>query len=136
MVELLLEKGANLHIKRRLFCETNILDYCPHLVTVIHATDEELYIAYFSVKVYLLGENDFKITTAIISITRTCLTYRTDINYSHRAIKRHFLIVRFAAELRTGYDAIAQASEDIVRVVGKFLELPGFRPITLITSRI
>jgi hypothetical protein len=27
-------------IKRRLFCETDVLDYCPGLVTDVHATDK------------------------------------------------------------------------------------------------
>lgn len=44
-------------IKRRLFCETDVLDYCPSLVTVVHAADKELHLAHFSVKEYLLGEN-------------------------------------------------------------------------------
>jgi hypothetical protein len=71
-------------IKRRLFCEIDIMDYCPSLVTVAHATGKELHLAHFSVKEYLLGENQFEITTASISITRTCLTYLTDITGSNR----------------------------------------------------
>ncbi|KAF4768676.1 hypothetical protein HAV15_002769 [Penicillium sp. str.  len=109
-------------IKRRLFCETDILDYCPGLVTVVHATDKELHLAHFSVKEYLLRENDFEITTASISITRTCLSYLTGINGSHREIKRNFPMARYAAELWTGHAALAQASEDIIRVTVSFLE--------------
>ncbi|CAI7672865.1 unnamed protein product [Penicillium discolor] len=109
-------------IKRRLFCETDILDYCPGLVTVVHATDKELHLAHLSVKEYLLEENDFEITTASISITRTCLSYLTGINGSHREIKRNFPMARYAAELWTGHAALAQASEDISRVTVSFLE--------------
>jgi hypothetical protein len=75
------------NIKHQLFCETNILDYCPGLVTVIHSTDKELYLTYFSVKEYLLKISNFRITTTSISIIRTCLTYLTDINKSNRGIE-------------------------------------------------
>jgi hypothetical protein len=109
-------------IKRRLFCETDILDYCPSLVTVVHDTDKELHLAHFSVKEYLLGENNFKITTASSSITRTCLTYLTDIKGSHKEIKRDFPMARYAAEVWTGHATLAEASEDIVRVIVRFLE--------------
>jgi hypothetical protein len=49
-------------VKRRLFRDTDVLDYCPSLVTVIEASDfgtttNELYLAHFSVKEYLLGED-------------------------------------------------------------------------------
>jgi ankyrin repeat protein len=109
-------------IKRRLFCETDIIEYCPSLVTVVHATAKELHLAHFSVKEYLLGENQFNITTASISITRTCLTYLTDITGSNREIKRNFPMARCAAQLLTDHASFAQASEDIVRVTVRFLE--------------
>jgi hypothetical protein len=76
-----IENGSQgFKIKRRLFCETGVLGYCPGLVTVFHATETESHLAHFSVKEDLLRENDFTITTASMSITRTCLTYLTDIN--------------------------------------------------------
>ncbi|KAJ5102656.1 Pfs NACHT and ankyrin domain protein [Penicillium argentinense] len=108
--------------KRRLFCETNILDYCPGLMTIVHATEKELHLAHFSVKEYLLSENLFSITTASISITRTYLTYLTDINGSYGDIIRDFPMARRAAECWTGYAALCQASEDIVRTIVTFLE--------------
>ena len=109
-------------IKRRLFCDTDVLDYCPGLVTVVHATDKELHLAHFSVKEYLLRENQFKISTASISITRTCLAYLTDINGSHKKIKQDFPMARFAAKNWTDFAALAQASENIVRATVRFLE--------------
>ncbi|CEO59613.1 Putative Pfs, NACHT and Ankyrin domain protein [Penicillium brasilianum] len=109
-------------IKRRLFCETDVLDYCPGLVTVIPTADKELHLAHFSVKEYLIREDQFEITTASLSITRTCLTYLTDITGSHTDIKRDFPMARRAAEIWTGHAALAQASEDIVRVTVEFLE--------------
>ncbi|KAF5127225.1 putative ankyrin repeat protein L63 [Metarhizium anisopliae] len=108
--------------KRRLFCETDVLSYCPSLVTVVHATDKELHLAHFSVKEYLLGEDQFNSTTASISITTTCLTYLTDIKGSHDEIKRDFPMARYAAEVWTGHAALAQASEEILQATVRFLE--------------
>jgi hypothetical protein len=118
-----IENGSRgFDIKRRLFCEIDIIDYCPSLVTVVHATSKELHLAHFSVKEYLLGENQFEITTTSISITKTCLTYLTDITGSNREIKRDFPMAKCAAKLLTGHVSLSQASEDIVRVTVKFLE--------------
>ncbi|KAJ6086074.1 NACHT nucleoside triphosphatase, partial [Penicillium sp. IBT 16267x] len=118
-----IENGSQgFNIKRRLFCETDILGYCPGLVTVFHATETELHLAHFSVKEYLLGENEFTIPMASISITRTCLTYLTDINSSESDIKRDFPLARYAAKTWTGHAALAQASEEIVRATVTFLE--------------
>ena len=90
---------------------------------IIHVTNKELYLAYFSVKKYLLEQNYFKITTSSISITKTCLTYLTDINGSYKEIKRDFPMARYAAEVWIGYTTLAQASEDIVRVTVRLHEI-------------
>ena len=116
------DKSRGFDIKRRLFCDTDVLDYCPSLVTVVHAADKELHLAHFSVKEYLLGEIQFSIRTASIPIARTCLTYLTDINGTHSEIKRDFPMARYAAEIWAGHAAFAQASEDIVRAAVRFLE--------------
>ncbi|CAG8263195.1 unnamed protein product [Penicillium salamii] len=110
------------NVKRRLFYENDVLVFCSGLATVVHATDKELHLAHFSVKEYLLGDDHFKIETASISITRTCLTYLMDINGSHEEIKQDFPMARYAAELWTAHVGLAQASEDIVRVTVRFLE--------------
>ncbi|KAJ5865432.1 NACHT nucleoside triphosphatase [Penicillium soppii] len=118
-----IENGSQgFNIKRRLFCETDVLSYCPGLVTIFHATETELHLAHFSVKEYLLGENDYTITTASMSITRTCLTYLTDINGSKSEIRRDFPLARYAAKTWTGHAALAQASKEIVRATVTFLE--------------
>ncbi|KAK4220446.1 hypothetical protein QBC38DRAFT_208355, partial [Podospora fimiseda] len=109
-------------VKRRLFREIDVLDYCPSLVTVIDTTDKELHLAHFSVKEYLLQENQFRVTTASISITKTCLTYLTDIKGSCQEIKRDFPLARYAAKVWAGNAASAQASEDIVPAIVSFLE--------------
>jgi hypothetical protein len=79
-----IEQEPRFDVKHRLYHEIDVLGYCPGLVTVVHAADKELHLAHFSVKEYLLRENQFNITTASISITRTCLTYLTDINGSDK----------------------------------------------------
>lgn len=109
-------------IKRRLFCETDLLSYCPGLATIVHGKDKELHLAHFSVKEYLLRDNDFKIITASITITTTCLTYLTDIEGRHEEIKRNFPMAKYAAEVWPGYAALAWDSEDTVRKTVKFLE--------------
>lgn len=108
-------------IKRRLFYETSVLDYCPGLVTVVHTTHEELHLAHFSVKEFLLGESQFSITTASIAITKTCLTYLTDINGSHGDIKQDFPMARYAAESWASHAVLAQSSDDIAQMTVKFL---------------
>lgn len=115
-------ESQGFHIKRRLFYETDVLDYCPSLVTVIHATDKELHLAHFSVKEYLLEQNQFTVTAASISITQTCLAYLIDIDGSHRLIKQGFPMATRAAELWTGHATLAQASEDLFLVTVRFLE--------------
>ncbi|KAJ5706534.1 NACHT nucleoside triphosphatase [Penicillium malachiteum] len=115
-------ESQRFNIKRRLFCETDVLRYCPSLVTVINASEKELHLAHFSVKEYLLEQDDFKTTNASISITRTCLSYLTDINGSHRVIRLGFPMAKYAAEVWTGHAALVQNSKDIIQVVVAFLE--------------
>ncbi|KAK4170816.1 hypothetical protein QBC36DRAFT_250670 [Triangularia setosa] len=110
------------NVKRRLFREIDVLSYCPSLVTVVHTTDKELHLAHFSVKEYLLGENQFNIMTASISITKTCLTYLTDINGGYGEMKQNFPLAIYAAEIWGSHAALAQTSEDIVRMTVRFLE--------------
>ncbi|KAJ5273735.1 Pfs NACHT and ankyrin domain protein [Penicillium angulare] len=116
------EEPRGFDIKRRLFCDTELLDYCPGLATIVHATDKELHLAHFSVKEYLLSRNDYQVMAASISFTKTCLTYLTEISGSHEEIQQDFPMARYAAESWTGHAALAQASEDIVQVTIRFLE--------------
>ncbi|KAM3429668.1 hypothetical protein MY4824_008120 [Beauveria thailandica] len=114
-------------IKRRLFCETDVLDYCPGLVTVVDAAHKELHLAHFSVKEYLLGEDQFNMTAASISITKTYLTYLTDIIPSHGEVqleqrRRDFPMAMRAAAVWTRYAVLAQDSEAIVRATTRFLK--------------
>ena len=109
-------------VKSRLFCETDILAYCPSLVTVVHAKDKELHLAHFSVKEYLLAHDQFKVTAASISITRTCLTYLTDISGGERELKQQFPMARYAAEFWTCHATLAEDHEEILRITVSFLE--------------
>lgn len=126
-------------IKRRLFCETDVMDYCPGLAIVVHATDEGLHLAHFSVKEYLLEQNDLRNTTANISNTMKCLAYLTDIRNSHGLIASNFSMARYAgsfltewgsnssfaryaAKIWTYHAALAQASEDVFRVTVRLLQ--------------
>ncbi|CAF3557114.1 unnamed protein product [Fusarium graminearum] len=113
------DESRGFDIKRRLFCDTDILEYCPSLVTVVHTADKELHLAHFSVKEYLLRENQFKIAIASLYITKTCLIYLTNI---HDETKQDFPMARYAAEVWTGYAVLAQDSEDIAGAVVRFLE--------------
>ncbi|KAL4947073.1 purine and uridine phosphorylase [Aspergillus filifer] len=108
-------------INRRLFCETDVLDYCPSLVTVVHAAKKELHLAHFSVKEYLSGMEDFNKTIASISIMRTCLAYLTDISSSHKELQAEFPMARYAAEVWTAHAVLAPARPDIVQVIVGFL---------------
>lgn len=115
---------AHFDVGSRLFSEADVLRYCPSLVTIAEVTThdettQELYLAHFSVKEYLLGEDQFQITTASISITMTCLTYLTDIR---EEIIQEFPMARYAAEVWADYAILAQTSEDIARATVRFLE--------------
>lgn len=118
-----IENGSQgFDIKRRLICETYVLDYCPGLATVVHVTEKELHLAHFSVKEYLLELDQFNILTASISITRTLLTYLTDISGGSERIGQDFPMAGLAARVWAGFAAKAQASEDIVRATVRFIE--------------
>ncbi|OQD72693.1 hypothetical protein PENANT_c227G08858 [Penicillium antarcticum] len=96
--------------------------YCPSLVTVIYTNDKELHLAHFSVEEYLLRHDQFQITTASISITRTCLIYLTDINGSEREMTRYFPMARYAAEHWIYHAALTLAYEEITQRIVSFLE--------------
>ncbi|KAI8663473.1 hypothetical protein NCS57_00948400 [Fusarium keratoplasticum] len=115
------------HVGNRLFSGTDVLRYCPSLVLIADVTRygetlQELHLAHFSVKEYLLKEDQFDLGSASIAITKTCLTYLTDIKSSHSRIKHDFPMARFAAEFWMDYAASVQSSEDIVRRTVSFLQ--------------
>ncbi|KND86460.1 Ankyrin repeat and SAM domain-containing protein 6 [Tolypocladium ophioglossoides CBS 100239] len=110
------DQSTGFDVDRRLFYQTDILYYCLGLVTVIRAANEELHLSHFSVKEYLVTNNQLKLPTASISITRTCLVYLTDIHGSYAEMKQNFPMARFAAEVWVGFAALAEASEGAASV--------------------
>ncbi|PNP74098.1 hypothetical protein FNYG_12562 [Fusarium nygamai] len=110
----------------RLSLKADILRYCPSLViiakvTYYAGTVEELHLAHFSVKEYLLKQAQFNLKNASIAISKTCLTYLTDIRGSHSTIIRDFPMARYASESWMGYAASAKTSEEIIRITVSFL---------------
>ncbi|KAF5240077.1 hypothetical protein FOXYS1_15472, partial [Fusarium oxysporum] len=114
-------------VKRRLFQATDILRYCPSLVIIAEVTNyaetvEELHLAHFSVKEYLLVQAQFDLESASIAISKTCLTYLADIRGSHSTIRSDFPMARYAAEYWTEYAVSAETSEGIIRLAVNFLK--------------
>ncbi|EXL39993.1 hypothetical protein FOCG_17443 [Fusarium oxysporum f. sp. radicis-lycopersici 26381] len=120
------EEPQGFNVKRRLFQAADILRYCPSLVIIAEVTNyagtvEELHLAHFSVKEYLLKQAEFDLESASIVITRTCLTYLGDIKDNCSTIRSDFPMARYAAEYWTEYAVSAETSEDIVRITVGFL---------------
>nr|CEG03602.1 unnamed protein product [Fusarium acuminatum CS5907] len=114
-------------IKRRLFQAADVLRYCPSLVIIAEVTNyaetvEELHLAHFSVKEYLLEQAQFDLESASNVITRTCLTYLGDIKNNCSTIRSDFPMARYAAEYWTEYAVSAETSEEIVRITVDFLK--------------
>jgi hypothetical protein len=114
-------------VGNRLFSGADVLRYCPGLVLIADVTRynetvQELHLAHFSVKEYLLKEDQFDLGSASTAITRTCLTYLTDIESSHSRIKHDFPMARFAAQFWMDHAVSAETSEDLVRTTVSFLQ--------------
>ncbi|KAF9770168.1 hypothetical protein IL306_012314, partial [Fusarium sp. DS 682] len=114
-------------IDGRLSLKTDVLRYCPSLVIIAEVayyagTVEELHLGHFSVKEYLLKQAQFNLESASIAISKTCLTYLTDIRGSYSTIRRDFPMARYAAGYWTEYAVSAKTSEDIARITVSFLQ--------------
>ncbi|KAH6640435.1 hypothetical protein F5144DRAFT_589910 [Chaetomium tenue] len=114
---------------RRLFREADVLRHCPGLVSVIEAssdygeTREVLKLAHFSVKEYLLKQDQFDIKRASTVITKTCLSYLTCIEgSSFDKIEQDFPMTEYAANNWIGYATLAETSGDVVQATAKFFE--------------
>ncbi|EXL68463.1 hypothetical protein FOPG_15472 [Fusarium oxysporum f. sp. conglutinans race 2 54008] len=111
----------------RLCQKADVLRYCPSLVIIAEVTKyaetvEELHLAHFPVKEYLLEQAQFDLESASIVITRTCLTYLGDINNNCSTIRSDFPMARYAAEYWTEYAVSAETSEEIVLITVNFLK--------------
>lgn len=109
--------GFKFDIKRRLFNESDVLDYCPNLITVVGGHYKELHLSHFSVKEFLLTHNKLKLPTASISITRTCLTYLTDIDDSPTLADRYI-------QYYSNYHCVSTNPHHIQRVSDYHLKFP------------
>ncbi|KAG5752614.1 hypothetical protein H9Q70_004752 [Fusarium xylarioides] len=110
----------------RLSLKDDVQRYCPGLVIIAKVTNyaettEELHLAHFSVKEYLLEQAEFNLENASLTILKTCLAYLTDIRGSHSTIGRDFPMARYAAESWMDHAVSANTSEDIVRMTVSFL---------------
>jgi hypothetical protein len=90
-------------------------------ITNYAGTVEELHLAHFSVKEYLLKQAQFSLQNASIAISKTCLMYLNNIRGSHNTIRRNFPMARYAAEYWIDYAVSAETSEDIVQITVSFL---------------
>ena len=112
-------------IKSRLYSNARVLEYCPGLVTVVPAAYggpyEELHLAHFSVKEYLLNEQQLRLPSASICITKTCLAYLTSIEGNFPEIGWHFPLAQFAAEAWPKFAVAAETHEDTGREIMAFL---------------
>ncbi|KFA80675.1 hypothetical protein S40288_01804 [Stachybotrys chartarum IBT 40288] len=114
-------------IDRRVFDSTEVLRYCPGLISIVEAKDHynivraELHLAHFSVKEYLETQVAFKQQSASIIIAQTCLTYLTDITDTSQ-ITQDFPMARFAAKIWTSQGALAEGDNDLFRAILMFLQ--------------
>ncbi|WYZ41181.1 hypothetical protein EsH8_V_000076 [Colletotrichum jinshuiense] len=121
------EETQHFDIDARVFSESEVLRYCPGLVSLVEVPKfneniKELHLAHFSVKEFLTSKVAFDLTSASIVITRTCLTYLADIKGSHSDIRRDFPLARYAAQVWTRFAALAETSEDVVQAAVGFLQ--------------
>ncbi|KAF6804846.1 ankryin repeat protein, partial [Colletotrichum plurivorum] len=93
-------------IEDRLPCPVNITRFCPSLVSIVKVPSgnnvvEELQLAHFSVKEYLLKHHieGFCHAEASISITLTCLTYLASVEEDYiTEMKSRFPLAKYAAQ--------------------------------------
>ncbi|KIL93604.1 hypothetical protein FAVG1_03586 [Fusarium avenaceum] len=114
-------------INGRLCQEHDILHYCPSLVVIANVetyrgTVEELHLAHFSIKEYLLEQAQFDIHSASIIITKTCLTYLSDISGESITLEDNFPMAQFSADHWPSYAVLAEDSEEIVESIINFLQ--------------
>ncbi|KAF4448252.1 Pfs, NACHT and Ankyrin domain protein, partial [Fusarium austroafricanum] len=120
------QESRGFDVDGRLCQERDVLRYCPSLVIIAEVTTyagtvNELRLAHFSVKEYLLEQAEFDLENASIVITRTCLTYLSDVKSKCSTIRSDFPMARYAAESWMDYAVLAETSEDILRSTVSFL---------------
>ncbi|EXA28558.1 hypothetical protein FOVG_19844 [Fusarium oxysporum f. sp. pisi HDV247] len=115
----------------RLPCPSEITRFCPSLVSVVQGSHggqdavEELQLAHFSVKEYLLNYQvqGFLHAEASIVITQTCLAYLSSLEEADTAIiKWQFPLAEYAAEIWIAHTGPAEVSKDVVASAVSFLK--------------
>ncbi|KAL6918448.1 hypothetical protein FSST1_009943 [Fusarium sambucinum] len=111
-------------IDGRLFKPHDILRYCPSLIVIAESrewdrTSEELHLAHFSVKEYLLKQTEFDLGEASTAITSTCLAYLGDISDAENSVS--FPMAEYAAKYWTEFAICSQDTADTTRSITGFL---------------
>ncbi|EGU86437.1 hypothetical protein FOXB_03045 [Fusarium oxysporum f. sp. conglutinans Fo5176] len=118
-------------LEDRLPRPSEITRFCPSLVSIVQGSHgsqdavEELQLAHFSVKEYLLNYQvqGFLHAEASIVIAQTCLTYLTSLeNCGVAMIKSQFPFAKYAAKIWMDHTGPAEVSKDVVAAAVSFLE--------------
>lgn len=114
-------------MERRTFCEVDLLQYCPSLISISEAqqfgeTVKKVHLAHFLVKEYLLRDERFESIVSSVTIIRTCLVYLTDAEGTYDSIRTHFPLATHAAEILMGHAKLAEMSKGIAEETVSFLQ--------------
>ncbi|RYC82126.1 hypothetical protein BFJ63_vAg14987 [Fusarium oxysporum f. sp. narcissi] len=120
------QEPRGFNIDGRLCQERDVLRYCPSLMVIAKVrkfdeVDEELHLAHFSIKEYLLEQAQFDLESASVAITGICLTYLGDIEGDHGTLKADFPMAQYAAKYWTEYAVSAEDSTKTIRSTISFL---------------
>ncbi|KAF5510909.1 Ankyrin-3 [Colletotrichum siamense] len=121
------DQRPHFDVSCRVFDDNDILSHCPSLVSVIDVHDDgdvtqELHLAHFSVKEYLLLREDFHHMNASIAITTSCLVYLRDIEGHRWRLKKDFPLATYAAQCLMNFAAVAEVSENVATLIVTFLQ--------------
>ncbi|KAF4998341.1 hypothetical protein FGRMN_3221 [Fusarium graminum] len=106
----------------------DILRYCPGLAATIQVNTlwaskyEELHLAHFSVKEYLLEQAQFDLHSSSIGITKTCLTYLMGIDGDTDVSDQYFPMEEYSSKYWTQYAELTRDSEENVKSIIDFLQ--------------
>ncbi|KAG7124466.1 Vegetative incompatibility protein HET-E-1 like [Verticillium longisporum] len=114
-------------VEGRVFRDDDVLQSVPGLTSIVEVMNSygnirrELHLAHFSVKEFLLNRAEFDRLTASVSITKTCLTYLTDITGDDEYIDHLFHFATLAATMWIEHGALAESSDDIFSAILRLL---------------
>ncbi|KAL6402289.1 hypothetical protein AUP68_14761 [Ilyonectria robusta] len=123
-----LDNGGSFDERDRLPCPSDITRFCPSLATLVRASrdwwvNEELQLAHFSVKEYLLcfDVEGLNYMDAAIDITETCLAYLSCVAES-RIHEARFPLARYSAKIWMDHARLAESSERARKQILRFLK--------------